>query len=130
MWLAILGFLYAVANKIYLPEGPGAKKTNAFIRKHYKEANEKFGDQIEAKIKDEVLKLIAYSILIYEDYARPRSFRFLERLAFWKEQRTTGIMQITSKTVLSDRQSVEAGIDKLITAWKSIKRRKRDFGKK
>ena len=130
LWLAILGFLYAVANKIYLPEGPGAKRRNAFIRKHYQESVKKFGDQIDKKINDDLLKLITYSILVYEDYARPKSFRFLERLAFWKEQRTTGIMQVTSASALTDQQSIESGIDKLLTAWKTIKRPKKRLREK
>jgi hypothetical protein len=125
LWLAIVGFLYAVANKIYLPEGPGAKRRNTFIRKHYEEAHKKFGNQIDVKIKDDLLKLIAYSIIIYENYARPKSFRFLERLAFWKENRTTGIMQVTSQLALTDEQSIEAGIERLLNSWKTIKRPKK-----
>jgi hypothetical protein len=130
LWLAIFAFLYAVANKIYLPEGPGAKRRNAFIRQHYENALQNFGDQIDKKIKDDLLKLITYSILVYEDYARPKTFRFLERLVFWKEKRTTGIMQVTSRSALSDEQSVEEGTDVLLASWKIHKRSKKEVYEK
>jgi hypothetical protein len=126
LWLAIIAFLYAVANKISLPEGPGAKRRNAFIKQHYENAHQNFGNQIDKKINDDLLKLIAYSILVYEDYARPKTFRYLERLVFWKEKRTTGIMQVTSRSALSDEQSIDEGTNILLTSWKSHKRSKKE----
>jgi hypothetical protein len=130
LWLALIAFLYAVANKINLPEGPGAKRRNAFIKLHYENARQKFGTQIDSKIKDDLLKLITYSILVYEDYARPKTFRYLERLIFWKEKRTTGIMQVSSRSTLSDEQSVEEGTNILLDSWKKHKRSKKEIYEK
>lgn len=117
LWLALLAFLYAVANKITLPSGPGARRRNSFVSLHYQEAQTRFGEQIDSKISDKLLKLIAYSVLVYEDYCRPPAIRALERLAIWKENRTTGIMQVAANESLSDVESVSRGLDILIASW-------------
>ncbi len=107
LWLAILGFLYAVANKIPLSGGRGARRRNSFVKTHYVMARREFGDLIDGKVTDDLLKLVAYSVLVYEDYCRPPAIRAVERLAWWKQDRTTGIMQVSAKGVLSDEESVE-----------------------
>ena len=117
LWLAIIAFLYAVANKVLLPSGPGARRRNGFVRTHFNQARAEFGELIDSKIKDRLLKLIAYSVLVYEDYCRPPAIRSLERAAWWKGSRTTGIMQVLSDRPLSDRESVERGTDILLKSW-------------
>lgn len=119
LWLAIIAFLYAVANKVLLPSGPGARRRNGFIGRHYEDARRHFDGLIQSKIKDDLLKLIAYSILIYEDYARPPAIRQLERAAWWKDRRTTGIMQVAADRPLSDRESVELGTNLLLESWEA-----------
>jgi hypothetical protein len=94
LWLAILAFLYAVANKVPAAGGPGARRRNDFIGRNYHRARQRFGTIIDEKVQDDRLKLTVYSVLIYEDYARPPAIRELERLMFWKPHRTTGIMQV------------------------------------
>lgn len=117
LWLAILVFLYAVANKVPLSGGPGARRRNNFIRLHYEQAVRKFGAIINGKIQDDLLKLIAFSVLVYEDYARPPAIREFERLMFWKRQRTTGVMQVSGDSAYSDEESVAKGADILVAAW-------------
>lgn len=85
LWLALLAFLYAIANKVTLSSGPGGRRRNAFVNVHYAAARAQFGKQIDAKVSNELLKLITYSILIYEDYCRPPFIRSLERYAVWKK---------------------------------------------
>jgi hypothetical protein len=117
LWLAMLAFLYAVANKIPLSGGPGDRRRNAFVNTHYASARRQFGKLIDSKIDDEVLKLIAYAVLVYEDYCRPPAIRALERLAIWKEMRTTGIMQVSAQSALTDEESVVRGLDMLVASW-------------
>lgn len=117
LWLALLAFLYAVANKITLSGGPGARRRNTFVNSHYVAARTRFGQQIDSKVPDQLLKLVAYSVLVYEDYCRPPAIRTLERLAFWKKRRTTGIMQVAAEEVLTDVESVNRGLDILLASW-------------
>lgn len=117
LWLALLAFLYAVANKITLSGGPGARRRNTFVNSHYVAARARFAEQIDSKVSDELLQLVAYSVLVYEDYCRPPAIRTLERLAVWKKKRTTGIMQVASDVVLTDVESVNQGLDILLASW-------------
>jgi hypothetical protein len=117
LWLAILAFLYAVANKVPLSGGPGASRRNSFIKLHYAQARQSFGEIIDPKLSDDLLRLIAYSILVYEDYARPPAIRRLEYVMFWKPRRTTGVMQVAADHALSDEESVRRGTDLLLAAW-------------
>ena len=41
----------------------------------------------------------------------------LERLCFWKQERTTGIMQVASSGSLTDEESVKLGTQKLSESW-------------
>ena len=117
LWLALLLFLFAVANKVSVQGGPGARRRNAFVRNHYLAARTRFGEQIDNILSDDLLKLIAYSVLIYEDYCRPPTIRTLERLAVWKKRRTTGIMQVAADEALTDHESVKRGLDILLSSW-------------
>lgn len=117
LWLAIGVFLYAVANRIPMKSGPKDRQTSSFIESRYKHAVEKYGSQIDALVgNDLTLKLIVYSVLIYEDYARPAPARILERL-FWNKNRTTGVMQVRGERAFSDAESVTEGTSILARAW-------------
>ena len=118
LWLALLAFLYAVANKIPLSGGPGARRRNAFVNVHYATSRRLFGWKIDATVKDDLLKLVAYSVLVYEDYCRPPAIRTLERLVWWKETRTTGIMQVSAPGALTDNESITKGLEILLASWK------------
>lgn len=117
LWLALLAFLYTVANKITLSGGPGARRRNTFVNSHYVAARARFSEQIDSKVSDELLKLVAYSVLVYEDYCRPPAIRTLERLTVWKKRRTTGIMQVAADEALTDVESVNRGLDILLASW-------------
>lgn len=118
VWLAITGFLYAVANKVPINNGTNARRKNAYILRNYRNIKDSFGDQIENKTIATELKLAIYAILIFENYARPYNIRRLEKLIFWR-QKTTGIMQIRSDRNFSDQASVAAGVQSIVNFWKS-----------
>jgi hypothetical protein len=117
LWLAIIAFLYAIANRVILSNVPTAKRQNAFIKEHYNYAKRRFGGIIESRIPDPALQLITYSILVLEDFSRPPFVRKLERLLWFKKNKSTGIMQVRSLKPLTDTQSVELGVSKLISSW-------------
>lgn len=117
LWLAIFAFLYAVANKVKTSGNPGDRRRNAFVQESYARAERLYGSIIRKTTSDSTLQLTIYSVLIYEDYCRPPVIRTLERLWFWKKERTTGVMQVASAEPLTDEESVKQGTDKLYAAW-------------
>lgn len=115
LWIAIAFFLYAVANKIPTTSGPNAAQTNHYVAKRYNRFSRRYSKTIDRLTNDDqLLKLTVYSVMIYEDYCRPSTIRFLERIL---RRRTTGIMQVASKRPLGDQESVELGTQILCSAW-------------
>lgn len=117
LWLAIFAFLYAIMNKVPLPGGPSARRKNRYIETKYENFQRLYGDFIDSKSPEPLLTLIIYSILVAEDYARPKLIRSLERAAPGDGFRTTGVMQVRAERNLSDRESVERGVNALVSVW-------------
>ena len=64
-----------------------------------------------------------YSILIFENFNRPRIIRWFERIwiRFSKEDLTLGIMQTKSSTPISDTESVKKGTQNLFEKYLEYK---------
>lgn len=65
-------------------------------------------------------EVLLYSIMIYEDYNRPSTVRFFERvilrlLNFFKQKRqmTLGVMQVSTCSIISDIDSVKIAVERL-----------------
>lgn len=68
-------------------------------------------------IRDITLQPIIYSVLVCENCCWPPVMWTLERLWFWKKERTTGVMQVASAESLTDEEDVKQGTNKLCAAW-------------
>jgi len=127
IWLLIIVFVYQLGNGITesLPENELQEQSRAFLpelkprkRKYilrkYKQFVNKYGAQIKNNpIQNPNINIVIYSILIYENFNRPRFIRFLERI--WvrivKRKVSQGIMQIGSSIPITDEQSIVLGIE-------------------
>lgn len=125
IWLLIIVFIYQVGNGIgeesirnplfepeqaFLPEFKKRKKK--YVSRKYQEFKTKFENVInEISNNNETFNIVIYSILIFENFNRPRIIRWLERkwVKTAKRRVTQGIMQIASNTPLSDTESVKEG---------------------
>ena len=115
LWIAILVFLYAVANKIPTRSGPRVGQSNDYVTSRYRDFAARYSSIIDRLVGgDTLLELTVYSVLVYEDYCRPKPVRFVERLL---KRKTTGVMQVRSDRPLSDSESVELGTQILCEAW-------------
>lgn len=74
-----------------------------FKTKYYKEVKTK---------KKELIPLI-YSIMIYENYQKPRLIRKLEKYKLFNKQSKYGIMQVNSNKYIDDSSSIKLAIKKL-----------------
>lgn len=118
LWLAIFMFLYVITNNVSLSDNHSVRRRNSHIESSYIKARKFYGKIIDGETTDDRIKLMAYAIIIYEDYCRPAAVRMLERLCIWKDNRTTGVMQVSSAKSLSDEESVKLGTEKLIVSWR------------
>ncbi len=128
IWLLILIFLYQLGNSqlptrpigyaetetAYLPELLPRKRR--YILRMHKRLIATYGDIVSTETKgNSQLGIVAYSILLFENFNRPSFVRWFERLwVRWvKSSGTTGIMQVHGETPLSDDESVRLGCQML-----------------
>ncbi|WP_374374508.1 hypothetical protein [Tabrizicola sp.] len=117
LWLALLVFVYAVGNNVVISDSGGWGRRNSYVRNSYNTARTHYGKLIDEQISDDLLKLISYAIIVFENYCRPPVVRAIERIWPSKNGRTTGIMQVASNVPLSDEESVKLGLKILSKSW-------------
>ncbi|WP_020603137.1 hypothetical protein [Spirosoma spitsbergense] len=130
LWIIIFIFLYQVFERIeFSQEGTISRKRN-YIQTQYLKLSKEY-NPIIVTLKNEKLIIMAYSILIYENFNRPYFIRKLENLSFslLKKPHTLGIMQVYSEKIINDRESVILGVKRLKELYaKLIIDPRREFG--
>jgi hypothetical protein len=122
LWIIILIFLFHVTNNVRFSNKRTVKRKENYVLKMCKTFNNKFGDLIEEQIKNDHLKGLILSILIIENFNRPRLIRWIEYLRFYLtgKPHTLGVMQVYTKKYISDRESVNLGIDKILKGYNNL----------
>jgi len=136
IWLLIIIFIYQIGNG-FEEKGPNSHLTetiNAYLpeikkrkRKYIIKMLEKIKRLYEKTINelsnsDNSFNLIIFSILIFENFNRPRIIRWLERIwvRITKENTTQGIMQTSSDKPISDIDSVKLGTKYLYDKYSEL----------
>ncbi|PIQ20093.1 MAG: hypothetical protein COW65_17020 [Cytophagales bacterium CG18_big_fil_WC_8_21_14_2_50_42_9] len=116
LWIIILVFLFHLVNKIELPQEGTIRRKEKYLEEVYYKFKRIYGDIIESKFQNNRLKALAYSILIYENFNRPKLARYIENLKFrlTGKPHTLGVMQFYTNKMISDYESVELGTDKIL----------------
>lgn len=113
VWVSIIIFIFVVIkNNIYNNMKTNYKEQEVrkykYIKNKYLYFKDKYGDIIKTKNKE--LSNITYSILLYENYNRPFIYRMTEYIKLiFTGRATLGIMQVSSRTMISSRTSVKRG---------------------
>lgn len=120
LWIVIIIFIYQIVNKLEFSQKGTERRKNNYLKNRYKYFKEKYHQTITNLIgNNQFLEIIVYSILIYEDFNRPKLVRYVENLRFkiTKKEHSLGVMQIKTKTLISDKESVELGVKKILRAY-------------
>lgn len=120
LWIIIMVFIFQVANNVRLSPESTEKRKAKYLEKRYIHFKRKYNDIIVSILNDKFLETIAYSIIIYEDFNRPKIARFFERANQFitNKPHTLGVMQVQSKEIISDSQSVKLGCEKILKSYK------------
>jgi len=123
VWVIILIFLYQVFNKINVPQEGATKRHESYIRNHYVEFKKDYGHIINDILEEGQLRCLAYSIIIYENFNRPKAIRLIENIRFYftKKPHTLGIMQVNTNEYINDRKSVEKGCYRILNSFQNHK---------
>ncbi len=113
IWVSIIIFIFVVIkdriyNNMKTNNREEKKRKDKYIKNKYLYFKDKYDDIITTK--NDQLKNITYSILLYENYNRPFAYRILEYIKFFFTRKATlGIMQVETRRVITDRTSVKKG---------------------
>lgn len=130
VWVSIIIFIFVVIrdniyNNVKTKHIEEEKRKFKYIRKKYLYFKDKYSDIINTRNKK--LAYITYSILLYENYNRPFFYRGLEYIKFIFTRRPTslGIMQVTSRTLISSKTSVKKGYKIIKNEYYRLKKKYR-----
>jgi len=113
IWVIVALFLYAVLNDVRTPSPRSARRKKTYLCTRLDHFKHEYGDLIDSQFPERYMELVAYAILIYETFNRPWLARLVERAVFPWGSHTLGPMQVSTKTRLSDRESVVIGTQQL-----------------
>lgn len=127
LWIIVAIFLFHVANNVRLgPEGSEARKRR-YISSRARTLRKRYETELAPVLGNEKLSAVALAIMIYEDFNRPALARVLEYALFpFGRVRTLGIMQVTTDRWISNRESVEKGVAKIVSAWERAQQESSD----
>jgi hypothetical protein len=133
LWIIILLFIFQITNNIKLSVDGTQKRKENYLRSRYKYFKSIYGKVITDLTKNEVLESIAYAILIYEDFNRPKAARIIENIMqkLTNKPYTLGVMQVKSSKQISDIESVQIGTKKIVKSYhdylNELKNENKDF---
>ncbi len=115
MWILIILFIYSVFNKLSFPNNHARNKEELYIKSKYRKFKEKYNELIQSKCHNDFYEAVTYSIMIYEDFNRPKIVRFFEKIHFCitKKSHTLGIMQVRTNKMIDDKTSIILAIKKI-----------------
>lgn len=115
LWILIIIFLYSIFNKLEYSRTGAQRRIKNYTANKYHEFKSRFGSIVDSSFDMNEFRVLVYSVMIYEDFNRPRLARWLERLVFRKcrKPHTFGVMQVMSSNPLTDEESVVKGIEKI-----------------
>lgn len=117
LFAALLVLLYIDSTRLTKnPEQKDRRQPSTYVVYWFEKINALHGPRITKKVSgDLLLKIVLYSILIVENYNRPRWIRICENLLVRLPgvELTVGLAQVRSHRPLSDAVSVDLAIKKL-----------------
>ncbi len=119
LWIIIIVFIFHVINNIRLSQEKSLNRKQKYIKSRFNYFKKLYGKFIKETMKNEILEVIVYSILIYEDFNRPKIARIIENIKhrLTKKPHTLGVMQVSSNKIISDLESVKLGTQIIINAY-------------
>lgn len=114
LWIIVLIFLYQIFNRVNFSNRGTIKRKDSYLRYQFSKFSKEYGVIINS-LENKKLIILAYSILINENFNRPYVVRFLEKVSFFltRKPHTLGIMQVQSNKMITDRESVLLGVEKI-----------------
>ncbi len=84
LWILIIIFIYSIFNKLEYSRAGAQRRIKNYTGNKYQEFKSKFGSIVDSSFELNEFRVLVYSVMIYEDFNRPRLARWIERIVFRK----------------------------------------------
>ena len=123
MWIIIILFVYQIINNLNISSKSAENRRESYLSVKYSEFKNIYGNIIDKQLSNDVLKAVAYAILIYENFNRSKMVRMLENVHFLltRKPHSLGVMQFPTNQYINDRQSVVRGVRKILKSYKKVR---------
>lgn len=129
LWLVIIIYIYHIINKLSFDSNVVNKNRDRYIHYQYILIKNKYGHIVKSVLNKVELEILAYAIIIFENFNRPKFARIIENglQKFLKREFTLGIMQYKSNKFINDYQSIELGCKKIQEVYSKIMLKNEDM---
>jgi len=119
IWVIIALFIYSIINKLDLPASSAEQRRDNYLNARFLNFRNIYGNIIDKELENDVLKAVAYAIIIHENFNRSKVVRWLENIAFFvtRKPHSLGVMQFPTSEYITDKQSVIFGIRKVRNSY-------------
>jgi len=122
IWLIVILFLYRAMDDLKVGEEGSRIRKKRYMDYTFKRLKQKFGKAIAQQAASQEIEILAYAIMIKENFNRPAFARTIERvLGGIRGKGTYGIMQVTSDRPITDLESTKRGIQILNDLFAKVK---------
>lgn len=99
----------------YTVGAPAAKQQSRYLRDQFGRLNMRFGSIVRAHVLSRDVEALAFAVMIYEGFNRPRIYQWIERYILFPLGRchTLGPMQIRTTEAVDDSEAVVRGMRQL-----------------
>jgi len=116
LWFIVIMFFYKVLDTPSDDWGQSQKRLEKYVLNKYFGYKGKYISFL--KKYDKRFQNIVFAIMILEDFYRPAHIRFFERILHrFGKAKTLGIMQVKTKRLISDEESIRLAISRLLPKY-------------
>ena len=122
MWIIIFLFVYKIINELNFDSSASEGRKQRYLASNYRNFRGLYGAIIDKELTNDVLKAVVYAIIIYENFNRSRTVRWLENISFLLTQKphSLGVMQFPTERFIDDKQSVALGTQKVRKSYEAV----------
>lgn len=121
VWLAIAAFVYKTFNSVQTSNQSHERKRERYIQAAYVRFRALYGHLLLEMNLDPNEERLIWSVMVYESFNRPLIYRFLERSLrriLLARTMTLGPMQVSTRTNVTDEESVQIGATRLVEDYR------------
>jgi hypothetical protein len=117
LWVFVAIFVYFVLNQVDTGTRGAEKRKENFLRKRFSEMMQSYGAIFQKNTPDKLSESLAITILLYESFNRPWLAQKIERLVFPHYAKSLGPMQVKTRAVIDDVDSVRLGVSIVVESY-------------